>query len=59
MILTTTSMQRDHTPGNIADKLKAATDKWGITQKIVTVVTDICQYCHSYNEPDTTRCTTG
>ena len=40
VILTTTNMQRDHAAENIADELKAATDEWGITQKIVAVVTD-------------------
>ena len=33
-------MQKDHTAETIADELKAATDEWGITQKIVAVVTD-------------------
>ena len=40
VILTTTNMQKDHTAEIIADVLKAATDEWGITQKIVAVVTD-------------------
>ena len=40
VILTTTNMQKDHTAETIADELKAATDEWGIIQKIVAVVTD-------------------
>ena len=40
VILITTNMQKDHTAESIADELKAATDEWGITQKIVAVVTD-------------------
>ena len=64
-------MQRDHTAENIADELKAATDEWGITQKIVAVVTDNaanivaairwngCSMLCPYTEPDSTRCAKG
>ena len=40
MILAKANMQKDHTAENIANELKAATDEWGITWKIVAMVTD-------------------
>ncbi len=40
MVLSTSHLVNDDTAANIADELKRVTDVWGISNKVVAVVTD-------------------